>query len=84
MNSIQPTSKILFVSAEENSAISTALESVGFKVELVNDIESAESALKKIKPDLILLFTDMTGDHGLNFCSQARAAQINQIGRAHV
>lgn len=77
MGSVQPASRILFVSSEKNTAINTALESAGFKIESANNILNAEGLLKKIKPDLILLFSDMTGDHGLNFCSQVKAAQIN-------
>ena len=77
MSSIQPLSKVLLVSSEEYKSIALALEQSGFKVELVSNIALAEKVLKSIEPDLILLFNDVTGDHGLNFCSQVKLAQIN-------
>ena len=77
MISIQPQSKVLLVSNEEDKSSVSALEKAGFKVETINNISTAENDLKLLKPDLILLYSEMTGDHGLNFCAQAKAAEIN-------
>ena len=77
MNSIQPISKILLIENEEGTTVSSSLEQAGFKVDVFNDVSSAESSFKELKPDLILLYSDMTGDHGLNFCQQVRATEIN-------
>ena len=77
MNKIQPASKILLASREENKLFVATLEKAGFKVEWVNNITDAQNVLDKLKPGLILLFEDMTGDHGLNFCTHVKLAQIN-------
>lgn len=77
MSSVKPLSKILLVSSEESRAITLALEDAGFKVLWVNNITTAEKSLKEIRPDLIMLFSDMTGDHGLNFCALVKSAEIN-------
>jgi diguanylate cyclase (GGDEF)-like protein len=78
MQTIQPTSRVLLVSAEENAKpIVHSLEHAGFKVEVVYDISTVENVLKVLKPDLVLIFSDMTGDHGLNFCTHIKASIIN-------
>ena len=77
MSSIQPIPKVLLVSNETDKQISVALERAGFKVEAVEDVSNAESQLKVLKPDLILIYSDMTGDHGLNFCQLVKASEIN-------
>lgn len=77
MTSIQPQSKILLVSKDQDHSIPLALESSGFKIENLDNISSAENNLKLIKPDLVLLYSEMTGDHGLNFCRLVKTAEIN-------
>ena len=77
MTSIQPASKILFICSDENKSTIKVLEEGGFRVESVSNITTAENVLKSLKPDLILIFSNMTGDHGLNFCGTVRDSQIN-------
>ena len=74
---IQPPSKILLVTSDYDKAVTGSLEQAGFKVEVLKNVSDAEEQIKSIKPDLILLYSNMTGDHGLNFCQQIKAAQIN-------
>ncbi|MBI2996026.1 MAG: response regulator [Candidatus Melainabacteria bacterium] len=76
MTSIQLTPRILLISNEDNKNITSALKQAGFKIEVVNEISSAESSLKMLKPDLILIYSEMTGDHGLNFCGFVKTIEI--------
>lgn len=77
MSFFQPTSKILLIGSNEDRTIPTALEQAGFKVEIVEDVHSVEEKLSLVKPDLILLYSDLTGDHGFNFCQQVKSVEIN-------
>ncbi|MBI3591858.1 MAG: response regulator [Candidatus Melainabacteria bacterium] len=77
MVSIQPTSKVLLITSDVDVTIADALEMAGFKVETFNNVTDTENNLKLLRPDLILLYSNMTGDHGLNFCQQVRASEIN-------
>ncbi len=78
MTSIQPKSKILFIDKDDgDKTVSTALEQAGFKVDVVKNVSTAEKNLKLLKPDLILLFSDAMGDHGLNFCQIVKGIEIN-------
>ena len=77
MVSLQPTTKILLVSDEDDKSVVNALEQAGFKIELANNISQAESVLKSLRPDLILIYSSMTGDHGLNFCTYVKSVEIN-------
>ena len=74
---IQPTPKVLLVISDEYKSISIPLEQAGFKVEIVDSVSSAEGQLKTLKPDLLLIHSDMTGDHGLNFCQFVKASEIS-------
>lgn len=77
MTSIQPTSKVLLVANREGESIDIALEHAGFKVEKCLDANSAIDDLKLLKPDLILVYSDMTGEHGFNFCNKVKSCEIN-------
>jgi len=77
MNFIQPQSKILLISKKEDNSVFSVLEDVGFRVENLKNVEGAENSLNVLKPDLILLYSEMTGDHGLSFCRLVKAAEIN-------
>ena len=79
MTSIQPATKVLLLKAKdsENSFIAPVLEQAGFKVEIKHDVSDAQNNLKSLKPDLILIYATMTGDHGLNFCNQVKSSEIN-------
>ena len=77
MSNIQPTLKVLLVISDEHRHISMSLEQAGFKVEVVDSISKAESQLKILKPDLLLVHNDMTGDHGLNFCQFVKSSEIS-------
>ena len=77
MTTIQTTSKVILVSLEEDKTVSAALEAAGFKLESFDDVVDAENNLKLIKPDLVLIYSDMTGDNGLHFCQQVKNSQIN-------
>ena len=77
MNSIKPPSKLVLIANDLSKDISDALEKAGFKIDLFNDVSKAESTIKTIKPDLVLVYSDLTGDHGLNLCQKIRAEEIN-------
>ena len=77
MSSIQPIPKVLLISSEDSSPLLNVLEEAGFKVEFYSDIAKAENDLKSLRPDLLLVNSDMTGDHGLNFCQYVRSCQIS-------
>jgi diguanylate cyclase (GGDEF)-like protein len=77
MPSIQPQPKILFISNEESKVISLSLEQAGFKVDVIDNVNSAESNLKLLKPDLILIYSNITSDHGLNFFQTIKGLEIN-------
>lgn len=77
MSNIQPIPKVLLVMSDEYKHLAEALEQAGFRVEFVSDISVAESQLKTLKPDLFLVHSDMTGDHGLNFCQSVKASEIS-------
>ena len=77
MASLQLKTKILLVRNQEDKPIVIALEQAGFRVESVSSISLAEDILKSLKPDLILIYSDMTGDHGLNFCTHIKSSEIN-------
>ena len=76
-NSIKPPSKVVLVSSENDKAIVMAMEQAGFKVEIFNDVSKAEKNLKLIKPNLILVYSNLTNDHGLHFCQLVRDSEIN-------
>ena len=61
---------------EDYKSISLYLEQAGFKVDVAGDISQAENQLKALRPDLLLIHSDMTGDHGLNFCQFVKASEI--------
>ena len=77
MSSIQPTPGILLVISDDDRSVSSSLEQAGFKIEIVNNISQAENLLKTIRPDLLLVHSDMTGDHGLNFCQFVKSSEIS-------
>ncbi len=77
MSSFQPIPKILLVSSDEDKTIPKALEQAGFKIEIINSVIEAEEKLGQIKPDLVLLYSDLTGDHGFNFCQHVKSVEIN-------
>lgn len=77
MTSFQPISRILLVSSDEDKTIPKALEQAGFKIEIINSVIEAEENLSQIKPDLVLLYSDLTGDHGFNFCQHVKSVEIN-------
>ena len=77
MSSIQPIPKVLLVCTEKQQQISQALEEAGFKVYFFDSISNAEESVKQLKPDLLLVSSVMTGDHGLNFCQKVRACYIS-------
>ena len=77
MSSIQPTPKVLLVTSDEFRHVFVSLEQAGFRVEVVDNISKAESQLKVLKPDLLLVHSDMTGDHGLNFCQFVKASNFS-------
>lgn len=77
MVSIQPPSKIIIVSGEEQNTIESALLKAGFKVKTFSNVALAEASLGIEKPDLILIYSYMTGDHGFNFCQVIRREEIN-------
>src|SRR3989338_10077809 len=77
MSSVQLTTRVLIVTREENQPVMMALEQAGFKVEKVDNITKAENILKSLRPDLILLYSDMTGDHGQHFCTFIKSVEIN-------
>ena len=77
MSNIQPTPKVLLVISDEQVSVSLPLEQAGFKVEIVDSISKAENQLKILKPDLLLIHSDMTGDHGLNFCQFVKSSEIS-------
>ncbi len=77
MHSFQPISNILLVTSIEDENITSALNKAGFKLETYYDMEKAENSLKKIKPDLILVYSDLARDHGLHFCQMVKNAEIN-------
>jgi len=77
MSSFQAISRILLVSNDEDKTIPKALEQAGFKVEIINSVIEAEDNLSQIKPDLVLLYSDLTGDHGFNFCQHVKSVEIN-------
>ena len=77
MVSLQPLTKILLVSSESDKAIISSLEQAGFRVDVTDSISKAENNLKAIKPDLVLVFSNMTGDHGINFCTHVKSSEIN-------
>src|SRR3989338_7480239 len=76
MSNIQPTPKVLLVISDEHRHISISLEQAGFKVEVVDSISKAEARLKTLRPDLLLIHSDMTGDHGFNFCQLVKSSEI--------
>ncbi len=76
MSSIQPTPTILLVISDEYRSTVESLEQAGFKIEVVNKVSEAENRLKILKPDLLLVHSDMTGDHGLNFCQVVKSSGI--------
>ena len=75
--SIHPQTRILLVTNDDFVDIVTHLEKAEFKIEKVNNIVAAEEAMKRLKFDLILIFNETAGDHGLNFCRYVREIQIN-------
>lgn len=77
MTNIHPALKVLFISSEEYKYISSELEQAGFKVRCADSISIAERSLKELKPDLTLIFADITGDHGANFFTQVKSSEIN-------
>ena len=77
MSSIHPIPKVLLVCSEEQQHISLALEEAGFKVYFFSSIAGAEESVKQLKPDLLLVSSVMTGDHGLNFCQDVRSSNIS-------
>ena len=77
MYAFQPISNILLVTSAEDKNITLALEQAGFKLDVFTDIEKAEECLLTIKPDLILVYSDLANDHGLHFCQIVKNAQIN-------
>ena len=76
MSNIQPIPKVLLVISEEHKSISSYLEQAGFKTEVVENITKAEARLKTLRPDLLLIHSDMTGDHGFNFCQLVKSSEI--------
>lgn len=78
MTLIQPIPKILFVNSnEDDKTITHSLEQAGFRVHSVNNVTKAEEIVTSVKPDLILIFSDTTSDHGLNLCSSIKSSNIN-------
>lgn len=77
MTSIQPTTKVLLLANEDDKAFSEALIQAGFKLEIAGTVIEAERNLNSYRPDLILVYGNMTGDHGLNFCTQVKNTEIN-------
>jgi len=74
---IQPAPKILLIAQEKENPFVKSLELAGFKTSVLNEISSALVDIRSIKPDLVLLYSDMTRDHGLNFCQQVKESEIN-------
>lgn len=74
-NQLKP--KILLITQDGDKIVFSSLEQAGFKVDEVNDVSTAENNLKLLKPDLILLYSNMTSDHGLNFCQIVKSTEIN-------
>lgn len=74
--SIQPQTRLLFVTNNGCVDIVTNLEKAEFKIEKVSNINAAKEAMKKLKFDLILVFSAIASDHGLNFCRYVRSLQI--------
>lgn len=77
MTLIQPIPKIFLVESDGDKTLASDLRGAGFKVESFGNIFSAEEKLKAIKPDLILLYSNLTGDHGFNFCQLIKTTAIN-------
>lgn len=77
MKSLQPTSRILLIASDEDMTVAGSLEEAGFRVDLYNNLSLAEENLKEIRPDLILLYSNITGDHGFNFCQEVKSSAIN-------
>jgi len=77
MDSIKPPSKLVIIGNDLNNSISSALEKAGFKIDFFNDVLEAENKIKNIKPDLVIVYSDLTGDHGLNLCQKIRTEEIN-------
>src|SRR3989338_10771445 len=77
MSALPISTRVLIVTREENQPVMMALEQAGFKVEKVDNITKAENILKSLRPDLILLYSDMTGDHGQHFCTFIKSVEIN-------
>ncbi len=77
MYTFQPISNILLVTSSEDKNITSALEQAGFKLNIFEDLEKAEEHLVAIKPDLILVYSDLASDHGLHFCQTVKNTEIN-------
>lgn len=74
---IKPTTCILLVAGGEYSKIAKGLAYADFRIEQVSSIDEAEELIKSMKFDLLLVFSELSGDHGLSFCTRVRAIQIN-------
>lgn len=77
MTLIQPISRVLLVAEAKDETVLTSLEQAGFKVDVFDDIHVAEDNVSIIRPDLVLIYSEMTGDHGLSFGQKIRGQEIN-------
>lgn len=77
MTSLQPVSRIVFVVENKKDSILTSLEQAGFKVDVFHDIHQAEESIGDRRPDLVLIYSEMTQDHGLSFSQKVRELEFN-------
>lgn len=77
MVSILPKPVILCVSSSSDNLIIQELKKADFQVEQVESILEAEEKVVQIRPALILVDSNVTGDHGLSFCDFIKHANLN-------
>ncbi|MBI1857847.1 MAG: response regulator [Candidatus Melainabacteria bacterium] len=73
---VQPPTKVLVISSDKEDLVLHLYET-GFNVETASNVSEAERLIQETKFDLILVLSELAGDHGVGFCNYIRSLQIS-------